>query len=213
MPFSKLNYREEEFWNTVTHGFGTVLSLGGLVLLTVYSGIYGGLREIITAIVFGVSLVLLYSASTIYHATTNSEKKEIFQKFDHLCIYILIAGTYTPVMLVGLGGVWGWTLFGSIWGMVVFGFWFKFSPFQSSQKISLILYAVMGWLAVIAIKPLLETLSTEALLYLGLGGISYTMGIFFFANERIPYNHAIWHGFVLAGSIFHFFAIFSYILP
>ena len=165
------------------------------------------------SLVFGVSLVLLYSASTIYHAVYSLKWKRIFQKIDHLCIYVLIAGTYTPIALLGLKGAWGWSIFGIIWGFAIAGFIFKFSPLRRSEKLSLALYAIMGWLIIIAIKPLIENLAAGALYYLLGGGLCYTIGIYFFAKEKIPYNHTIWHLFVLSGSALHFFGIFLYLIP
>lgn len=212
MPFKSIDYREEEFWNVLTHGLGTILSLVGLFVLIYFASQSGSPMDLICAVVFGLSMVLLYLASTIYHAVSNKKRKLIFQKLDHLCIYILIAGTYTPIALLGLKGAWGWSIFGSIWGMAALGFIFKFSPLRKSEKLSLILYAAMGWLIIIAIKPLVENLSSEALLYMGLGGLFYTVGIYFYAQNKIPYNHAIWHLFVLAGSAFHFFGILLYVL-
>lgn len=211
MQFKAIDYRNEEFWNVLTHGAGAILSLIGLFILTSKASLNNSKMEMICAVIFGLSMFILYSASTIYHAVSDEKRKLIFQKLDHLCIYILIAGTYTPVALLGLKGVWGWSIFGSIWGMAALGFVFKFSPLRKSERLSLVLYAAMGWLIIIAIKPLIINLSVNSLLYMGLGGLFYTVGIYFYANEKIPYNHAIWHLFVLAGSAFHYFGIF-YIL-
>lgn len=213
MPFKNLNIREEEFWNVLTHGLGTLFSLAGLIVLIYFSSLNGTALEILCATVFGVSMLVLYSASTLYHAASDEKRKLIYKKLDHLCIYILIAGTYTPVALLGLKGAWGWSVFGSVWGMAAIGFIFKFSSLRKSEKLSLALYALMGWLIIIAIKPLISNLSPEALWFMGLGGLFYTAGIYFYANEKIPFNHAIWHVFVLAGSAFHYFGILWYVLP
>lgn len=212
MMFKTIDFRNEEVWNTITHGIGAVLSVVALVLMVVYSILSGSLTAILSSVIFGFGLISLYTASTLYHAAKNPRRKYILQKVDHLCIYLLIAGTYTPVMLVGLKGSWGWIMFSSIWGLTLLGFVFKFSPLQKNQRLSLILYALMGWFAIFALKPLLESLPNEALLLLGSGGLAYTMGIYFFVNHRIRFNHLIWHLFVLAGSALHFFAIFLYIL-
>lgn len=212
MPFKTIDFRNEEFWNVLTHGAGAVLSFIGLFVLIDKASLGSSKMEMICAVIFGLSMFILYSASTIYHAVSNEKRKHIFQKLDHLCIYILIAGTYTPIALLGLKGAWGWSIFWSIWGMAALGFVFKFSPLRKSEKLSLILYAAMGWLIIIAIKPLITNLSSDALLYMGLGGLFYTIGIYFYANEKIPYNHAIWHLFVLAGSAFHYFGILFYVL-
>ena len=210
---AKKNRKSEELWNTVTHGAGALLSIAALVLIVAYSAIYGTAMHVAASVIFGSSLVLLYSASTIYHAAWKLRWKRILQKIDHLCIYVLIAGTYTPVALLGLKGVWGWSIFGTIWAFAIAGFIFKFSPLRRFEKLSLALYAVMGWLIIIAIKPLIESLSAGALSYLLGGGLCYTFGIYFYAKEKIPYNHTIWHLFVLGGSALHFFGIFIYLIP
>lgn len=212
MMFKSIDFRNEEVWNTITHGIGAVLSVVAMVLMVVYSVMSDSLTAILSSVIFGFGLISLYTASTLYHAAKNPRRKNILQKVDHLCIYLLIAGTYSPVMLIGLKGSWGWIMFSAIWGLTVLGFVFKFSPLQKNQRLSLILYALMGWFAIFALKPLLESLPNEALILLGSGGLTYTMGIYFFVNHRIRFNHLIWHLFVLAGSTLHFFAIFLYIL-
>lgn len=201
-------YQNEEFWNTFTHAVGVLLSVAALVLLVVYSTDKVSLAS---GLVFGISLIVLYTASTVYHWITHPKWKKIFQKIDHLSIYILIAGTYTPVCLLGIKGAWGWMVFGIAWVLALIGFVFKFSPLQKYEKLSLILYVAMGWMAVIAIKPLIENVDPYALMLILFGGLSYTFGIYFFANERIPFNHSIWHLFVIGGSLLHFFAIFFYV--
>lgn len=209
----KKNRRREEMLNVVTHGTGTVLSVVALIVMVLYSALYGTGMHLAASLVFGGSLVTLYSASTVYHAMTKLRWKRFFRLIDHLSIYILIAGTYTPVALLGLKGAWGWTIFGLIWAFALAGFVFKFSPLRRSEKLSLILYALMGWLIIIAIKPLIETVNHSALYYLLGGGLCYTFGIYFYAKEKIPYNHAIWHVFVLGGSTLHFLGIFFYLIP
>lgn len=210
---AKKNRKREEFWNVVTHGAGAMLSLAALIALVAYAALNGTAMHMATAIIFGGSLLLLYSASTIYHYVGTLRLKRLFQKIDHLCIYILIAGTYTPVALLGLKGIWGWTIFGLIWAFAIAGFIFKFSPLRRSEKLSLLLYMLMGWLIIIALKPLIDRMALGALLYLLGGGLCYTLGIYFFVKEKIPYNHAIWHVFVLGGSALHFFGIFFYLMP
>ncbi len=205
--------KKEELINVITHGLGAVLSVVALILLVTYSAINGKVVHIISSVVFGVSLILLYAASTIFHAMKSLKWRRIFQKIDHLCIYLLIAGTYTPIALIGLKGIWGWTIFGIIWALVLIGFIFKFSPLNKSDKLSLSLYALMGWLIIVAIKPLVANLSAGALFCILAGGLFYTFGIYFYANRKIPYNHAIWHLFVLGGSTMHFFAVFLYLIP
>lgn len=210
---AKRNRKSEELWNVVTHGTGAILSVVALTAMVAYSVIKGTALHIAVSVIFGVSLVLLYSASTVYHAAWKLKWKRILQKIDHLCIYILIAGSYTPIALLGLKGVWGWTIFGLIWAFAIAGFIFKFSPLRRSEKISLTLYALMGWLIIIAIKPLIENLAAGALLCLLGGGLCYTFGIYFYAKEKMPYNHTIWHLFVLGGSTLHFLGVFIYLIP
>lgn len=205
-------FKDEEFWNTLTHGFGALLSIAALVAL-ILAAVKGSLLDVISATVFGASMLLLYTASTFYHAARNPEHKSILQRFDHLCIYLLIAGTYTPILLIGLKGMWGWTIFGIVWGLAALGFVFKLSKLRKYKKASLIFYLLMGWMAIIAVKPLVEQLSTKALIWIALGGVFYTVGTWFFVREKKKYNHTIWHLFVLAGSGSHFLAIFLYILP
>ncbi|GGB81527.1 hemolysin III [Flavobacterium suaedae] len=209
----KKNRKREEFFNVLTHGTGAILSVAALVIMIVYSIYRGTATHLAASLVFGISLVLLYSASTIYHAMVKLKWKRLFRLIDHLSIYVLIAGTYTPIALLGLKGTWGWVIFGLVWAFALVGFIFKFSPLRRSEKLSLSLYALMGWLIIIAIKPLLANMETGALLYLLGGGLCYTFGIYFYAKEKIPYNHAIWHVFVLGGSVLHFFGIFLYLIP
>lgn len=209
----KKNRRREELLNVVTHGTGAILSVVALILMVRYSALYGTAMHLAASLVFGGSLVILYSASTVYHAMTRLRWKRFFRLIDHLSIYVLIAGTYTPVALLGLKGAWGWIIFGLIWAFALAGFVFKFSPLRRSEKLSLILYALMGWLIIIAIKPLIANVNHTALYYLLGGGLCYTFGIYFYAKEKIPYNHAIWHVFVLGGSTLHFLGIFFYLIP
>lgn len=213
MKMLSLDFKNEEVWNTLTHGVGALLAVAALILLIGVATKYGSTLEIISAAVFGTTLLLQYLASTLYHAQYKPRLKYHWRKIDHLCIYLLIAGTYTPVVLSGLGGPWGWTIFGIIWGLAVLGFIYKLSPLRRYKKISLVLYILMGWVIIIALKPMLDTLSTEALLFLGGGGLLYMIGTYFYAHPRIPYNHAIWHLFVLGGSALHFVGVIGYILP
>ena len=209
----KKNRKKEELYNVITHGFGAILSFVALLLMIYYSAISGSGIAIASSLVFGISLILLYSASTVYHAVYKLKWKKICQRIDHLSIYLLIAGTYTPIALLGLKGAWGWSMFGVIWGMALIGFIFKFSSLRNNEKISLSLYALMGWAAIIAIKPMIENLSTGALTLIILGGLCYTLGIYFYAKDRKPFYHPIWHLFVLGGSIMHFCAVFFFIIP
>lgn len=209
----KRNRKQEELLNVLTHGAGALLSVIGFVVLVYFSSTRGTKTQIITAIIFGASLTVLYTASTVYHAMTRLRWKKFFQTIDHLCIYLLIAGTYTPVALLGLKGTWGWIIFTLIWTFALVGFVFKLSPLRRHEKVSLLLYLVMGWLIVIALKPLIASMPIEPLLLLLAGGLCYTVGVYFFVKEKVPYYHTVWHLFVLAGSAFHFFGIFLYLLP
>jgi hemolysin III len=209
----KKNRKKEELLNVITHGFGILLSVIALILMLIYSIVSGSSMALATSLVFGISLITLYSASTVYHAVYKLKWKKICQRIDHLSIYILIAGTYTPIALLGLKGAWGWTMFGCAWGLAIIGFIFKFSPLRRNEKISLSLYALMGWMCIIAIKPMLENLSAGAITFIILGGLCYTFGIYFYAKDRKPFYHPIWHLFVLGGSIMHFCAVFFFIMP
>ena len=209
----KKNRKREELYNTVSHAMGAILSIAALAAMIVYSALHGNTIHLAASIVFGTSLILLYTASTAYHAAWKLKWKRILQRIDHLCIYVLIAGTYTPVALLGLKGTWGWAIFGFIWAFALAGFIFKFSPLRKNEKLSLTLYALMGWLIIVAIKPLINSVESTMLYYLLGGGLCYTFGIYFYAKEKIPYNHAIWHVFVLGGSALHFTGIFLYLIP
>jgi hemolysin III len=212
-PKPRKNRKIEERYNVITHGIGTVLSCVAFLMLLQKSMHYTDWVTPIAAMIFGGSLLLLYTSSTIYHAVWRLRHKKWGQRLDHLSIYVLIAGTYTPVVLVGLQGVWGWTLLGIIWTLAIVGFGFKFSRFRYHDRISLGLYALMGWLCIIALDPMIERLSRSALIGIALGGFFYTVGIYFYANDRKRYYHPIWHLFVLAGSASHFVAIYYFILP
>lgn len=203
----------EEVMNAVTHGIGTLLAVAGLVLLTVFAYLYGDIWHIVSFSIYGTTLVLLYLASTLYHSFTNERLKYIFKILDHSAIYLLIAGTYTPFTLVPLHGVLGWTVFGLVWGLAALGIALKVFFVGRFKLLSTICYLAMGWFIVIAIKPLLATVSTMGIVWLVVGGLFYTLGSIFYMWHRLPYNHAIWHLFVLAGSISHFIAVFTYVLP
>lgn len=204
--------RKEEFLNVITHLIGLILSVAGLILLIVFSSIYGNAWHIVSFTIFGSSMVLLYLASTLYHAAGKKSLRKKLNVFDHAAIYVLIAGTYTPYCLVALNGVIGWILFGITWGIALIGIVLKIFFTGKYDRISTISYVLMGWLAVIAAKSLYNNLQTEALVYLILGGISYTIGALIFAIPKLPYNHAIFHVFVLVGTILHFVSVFFYML-
>lgn len=211
----RINYRAllEEIANSITHGMGAFLSLAGLVLLIVFASLYGGARHIVSCTIFGFALVLLYTASTLYHSFRKPRLKFVFRIIDHSCIYILIAGTYTPFMLVAVRGALGWTFFGIVWGLTALGILFKTFFIHRFQILSTLAYIAMGWLAIFAIKPIFQALSGGAVFWLIAGGLAYTLGTIFYAWKKLPFNHAIWHSFVLAGSVCHFFAVLFYVIP
>src|SRR5690554_5607351 len=207
-----LREHREELANVLTHGLGVFASVcGGAVLITL-AAVFGDVWQIVGASVFGASLLLLYSASTLYHAVRHELVRARLKVFDHCAIYVLIAGTYTPFMLVDLRGGWGWTLFGVVWGLAVAGIVFKLFCTGKLRVLSTLMYIGMGWLAVIAIGPMLRELPTSALIWLLAGGLTYTVGTVFY-HSRIPYSHAIWHLFVLGGSACHFVAVLSQVMP
>lgn len=204
-------YYGEKF-NAWTHLVGAVLASIGAVWLLVIASIAGDAWKIVSVAVYGVALVLLYSASTVYHSV-RGRAKVIMQKVDHLSIYLLIAGSYTPFCLVTLRGPWGWTLFGIVWGLAVIGMLQEIKPRSEARVMSIVIYAVMGWIVLVAVKPLMKALGTAGFTWLALGGVLYTVGIIFFAyDKRFRHWHGIWHLFVIAGSSLHFVAITRYVL-
>ncbi len=202
----------EEIANTVTHGFGMLLSIAALAILVGFSSTNGDTWQIVSSSIFGATLVLLYGASTLYHGIPHPQSRDILQKLDHAAIYLLIAGTYTPFLLVSLRGAWGWSLFGVIWSIAIIGIVFEFINWKPFRRISLALYLGMGWIVIIAIEPMLENVASGGLLLLLLGGLSYSLGVIFYVWDKLSFNHAIWHLFVLTGSIFHFFSILFYVI-
>ena len=203
----------EEIANSITHGIGMVLAIAALAILTAFAGLYGNGWHIVSVSIYGTTLVLLYTASTLYHSIQNPRAKGILQVFDHAAIYLLIAGTYTPFMLVSLRGPWGWWLFGVIWGLAVLGLVLQLPRMRRWRSVSLGLYIGMGWVVVVAIKPLIVSVETGGIIFLVLGGLSYTVGVLFYSWKKMKFHHAIWHLFVLTGSILHFFSILFYVVP
>jgi len=198
---------QEEFANSITHGFGILFSIIAISLLVTFSVLNGSTLDIVSCSLFGGSILLLYTFSTLYHATQQEKIKSWLRTFDHIGIYFLIAGTYTPFLLLAVGGTFGWIFFGIVWGLTAFGIVFKIFYTHRFPKASLILYLSMGWMAIFLIKPLLASLSTSTLVMIAAGGISYTLGTVFYVRQRMRYGHTIWHLFVLAGTILHFIAI------
>jgi len=205
--------KKEEKLNVLTHGIGFLLSIAALVLLVVFASIDGDAWHIVSYSIYGTSLVVLYLASTLFHWSKKPARRLKLNVFDHASIYILIAGTYTPLLLVTLRGPWGWSLFGVVWGLAIAGVIFKFFYTGRFNKISTLVYVLMGWIVLIALKPLIANLSTPGLVWLAIGGLSYSIGAIFYLLNKVPYNHAIFHVFVLGGSMAHFVTIFWYVLP
>ena len=199
---------KEEIWNSVIHGIGIALSIAALVILVIFSSLEGNVWAIVSTAVFGTSMIVLYTASTIYHAVPNPELKKKLKKFDHISIYYLIAGSYTPFLLVTMRGAIGWTLFGLVWGLALLGTCLKLMSSGSGTKAwSIGLYVLMGWMIVFASRQLISALPLTGLIFLILGGAFYTLGILFYVWKSRQYTHAIWHFFVLSGTIMHFFAV------
>ncbi len=202
---------KEEIANAITHGIGFLLSIPALVMLIIFAVERGTAWHIVSFTIFGVSMILLYLFSTMLHSFKPSKAKNIFAILDHSAIYVLIAGTYTPLMLVSLRNTLGWTLFGIIWGLAIIGIVFKCYFVQRYQIVSTLFYVIMGWLVIIAIKPLYLSLSGAGFGLLLTGGILYSIGAIFYVWNKLPYNHAIWHLFVLAGSGFMYFCVLFYV--
>ncbi len=210
---SHSRWKVEEILNSVTHGVGIALSAGGMVVLVVLSALHGSAWHVVSCAIYGTSLILLYTASMLYHASRRPERRKVLRAMDHASIYVLIAGTYTPLVLVNMRGGWGWTLFGLVWGFAIAGIVFKAFFAGRFNFVSTLLYLAMGWLVVIAINPLLRAVPDMGLLFLLLGGLAYSSGCYFYLKDAKPFRHLVWHFFVLAGSIFHYFAILVSILP
>ena len=203
----------EELANVITHAAGAALGIAGLAVLVIGAARHGDAWRIVSFSIYGATLVLLYLSSTLYHVSRSPRVKHVLRFFDHAAIYLLIAGTYTPFTLVSLRGTLGWTFFGMIWGLALIGILLNVFFFGRLGFVSTVLYLLMGWLVVIAIKPVAAAVSLRGMLWLGAGGLAYTFGVIFYTWHRLPYAHTVWHLFVLAGSVFHFFAIFFYVLP
>ncbi len=201
----------EEIANSVSHGIGTLAAAAGVPVLIMAALQHGGVASVVGMSLFAASLLLLYLSSTLYHALPPNRAKQIFQMFDHIAIFLLIAGTYTPFTLGVLRGAWGWTLFGLVWGLALVGIIFKILTGVRYPALSTTLYLGMGWLVIIAIKPLLQNMPVWGLFWLAAGGLAYSVGVLFYVlDDRVRYSHFIWHLFVLAGSSCHFIAVLRY---
>lgn len=203
----------EEIVNSVTHGIGAVLSVAGMTVLLVLSVLFGSVAHIVSFSIYGASLVIMYVASTLYHSFQHPRVKRVFKIIDHSAIFVLIAGTYTPFLLVGIPGVWGWTLLAVVWTIALLGVTFKALFIGRFEFLSVMTYILMGWLAVVATRELIAHIPVGGLIWLTVGGVIYTLGVIFYALWKIPYTHAIWHLFVLAGSACHYFAVLFYLAP
>ncbi|MBI4740107.1 MAG: hemolysin III family protein [Betaproteobacteria bacterium] len=204
-------YHGEKF-NAWSHLVGALLALSGAVVLIVLAALGGDALKVVGMSVYGITLVLLYSTSTLYHSL-RGRPKIVLRKLDHLSIYLLIAGSYTPFCLITLRGAWGWSLFGIVWSLAVFGMLQEIKPRSEARVLSLVIYAVMGWIVLIAVDPLLLALGGAGFAWLAAGGVLYTAGIVFYAfDERFRHWHGIWHLFVIGGSAMHFVAIIGYVL-
>jgi len=205
--------RREEIANAITHGIGALLSVAGLVLLIVFSSTKGTAWHVVSFTIYGASMLLLYLCSTLVHSFKEGKLKDLFEFFDHSSIYIYIAGSYTPFLLVAVRGPLGWSLFGTVWGIALLGVVFKAFFVKRFLFLSTFFYLIMGWLIVIAWGPLTAAMPHQGIVLLVAGGLSYTLGTIFYVWRGFPYHHAIWHLFVLGGSVTHFFAILLYLLP
>lgn len=203
----------EELANAATHGIGILLSISAILLLIIESAQKGTVYHIVSCSIFGGSLLLLYTMSTLYHLVRRAKIKKVFRTLDHSSIFLLIAGTYTPFTLVTLNGGWGWSLFGVVWGFAVIGIFTELFIGDRFQKLSLSIYICMGWLIIIAIFPLVQNIPSGGLLLLVSGGLCYTFGTVFYVWKSLFCGHAIWHLFVLGGSSLHFLAVFFYVIP
>ena len=202
----------EEVANALIHGIGFALAIVGLVVLTVLAAQAGSARHVVAVSIYGACLILMYGASTLYHAIPQPRAKSALRHLDHASIFLLIAGTYTPFTLVNLNGPWGWSLFGVIWGLAAIGL--VLQPLLRQRRgLAVALYIAMGWAVLVAIKPLIHAVAPPGIALLAAGGLAYTLGTIFYGWRKLPYSHAVWHGFVLLGSVLHFFAVLFYVVP
>jgi hemolysin III len=197
----------EEIFNSVSHGVGAALAIAGTVVLIVAAAIHTNAWGVVSCCIYGASLIILYTMSTLYHSFTNKRVKSFFQIMDHNTIFLLIAGTYTPITLFFLGGSVGWILFSVVWAAAIFGIVINSINLEKARIPSIFCYVAMGWVIIFAIKPLIAAMPTVSLIFLITGGAFYTLGIIFYAIKRIKYFHSVWHLFTIAGSVFHYFSI------
>jgi hemolysin III len=203
----------EELANALTHGIGIVLSIAGLAALVAAAALRGGALEIASCAIYGTSLIVLYTTSTLYHSIPFAAPKRVLRLLDHLAIFLLIAGTYTPFVLIALRGTWGWTLFVLVWSLALVGVVMELSTLRRFRRVMIGLYIAIGWIGLIAVKPLIAALPAAGLWLLFGGGVAYTLGVVFYRWWSLRYHHALWHLCVLAGSVLQYFAVLYYVLP
>ena len=203
----------EELANSITHGMGILFSIAGLGVLTAFASVFGSAWHIVSCSIYGGTMILLYTTSTLYHSIPLHKAKAVFRKLDHISIFLLIAGTYTPITLVCLRGSWGWSLFGTIWGLALTGIFLEIFLPKQLRFIIIGLYVAMGWTIMVAVGPMLSMVAPGGLWLLLIGGLFYTLGIPFYIWKSMPFNHAIWHLFVFAGTTFQYFSILLYVVP
>ena len=203
----------EEIASSVTHGVGIVLAITGLAVLVAFAARHGDAWHVVSCSIFGAALITCFTTSTLYHSVQVERLKHMLRALDHSAIFLLIAGTYTPFMLVNLRGPWGWSLFAVVWTLTFAGIGLRLALKGRRHGLVVSIYLAMGWAVVVATQPMLERVGTGGLILLAAGGLAYTVGVAFYKWRRLPYNHAIWHGFVLAGAALHFFAVLFYVIP
>lgn len=209
IPLNKRYTLGEEIFNSVSHGVGSLLAVAGTVILIVISAIHTDVWGVVSSAIYGASLIILYTMSTLYHALTNENAKYVMRIMDHATIFLLIAGTYTPITLVTLRGTLGWILFGFVWLSTIIGIVLNAIDLERFRKVSVICYILMGWAIVTAIVPLINSMSLLSLILLLAGGIMYSVGVIFYAIKKVRYFHSVWHLFTIAGSVLHYFAILT----
>ena len=203
----------EEIASSITHGVGVVLAIVGLAVLVAFATLHGDAWHVVGCSIFGAALILCFTTSTLYHSVQVERIKRLLRTLDHTAIFLLIAGTYTPFLLVNLRGPWGWSLFAVIWTLTLLGIVLRLFLKGRLHGLVVSIYVAMGWIVVVAAQPMIERVGTGGLVLLAAGGLAYTAGVAFYKWRRLPYNHAIWHGFVLAGAALHFFAVLFYVIP
>ena len=205
--------RGEEIANSITHGIGVALSIAGLAVLTAFASVFGNVWHLVSVSIYGTTQILLYTASTLYHSIPIPRAKTYLRLLDHSAIYLLIAGTYTPFTLVNLRGVWGYSILAAVWAIALLGIALQGVLIRQKSFINALIYIAMGWLVIVGVKPLINSVALGGLVLLGAGGLAYSFGVIFYVWKKLPYNHAIWHGFVMLGSAFHYFAVLFYVIP